>query len=385
MPNVPAARTWHPSYVAAGYLTLLGAAYFDSMRGPLVPVLVQELGVPYRLASWFLTAGNIAALFFLALMNPAFRLIGEKRVGVAACLLATVAGIVAPFVDGFVSLLILGVVIGGSIAVVGALCNIYTLRGSPDPWKSRMLAGNHVMYGIGSFGAPLIVAAAIAHHTPWHWLVGLGATFFFVIGVIIARKVPTLPFETLAETHHDATDRGFQALVVALLTAYVVGEVMACMWLVTFLTEARGFTVIHASDVLSGVYLVMALTRLACFLFIRQSWEHGVLFASLTVAMIAYLLGRVGSTWAFIAMGAFGPFFPLLLARVSRQVPGLWRSLTVKVMIAIQLSLAIFHTVVGQLTDRLGIALAYSLPPVIFGLVLILLTIYFRWEKHFER
>ena len=162
---------WAPANIVAGYLTLLGAAYFDSMRGPLVPVLVQSLHIPYAKVGWFLTVGNIVAVVLLGLLNWAFRRFGEKRVGIATCLLAAAAGLIAPWVVDYPTLILLGVVIGGSIALMGAICNIYTLRGTPDAWKSRMLAGNHFMYGLGSFGAPLIVSAAIARGLHWSWLV----------------------------------------------------------------------------------------------------------------------------------------------------------------------------------------------------------------------
>ncbi len=38
-----------------------------------------------------------------------------------------------------------------------------------------------------------------------------------------------------------------------------------------------------------------------------------------------------------IAVGVLGPFFPLLLARVKSSFPDAWRSVTVWVVLAIQL------------------------------------------------
>ena len=369
---------WNPAFVSVGFLSLLGAAYLDSIRGPLIPLFHQQFGIPYDRLAWFLTAGNITALFVLALLNPALKHFGEKRTGVAVFLAIAGLGLGAPFVGDFSGLILLGIGLGGGIATIGALCNIFALLGTPAAWRTRVLTGTHFMYGVGSFAGPLIAVATLSWRG-WPWLVGYGSLFFLGLSLLAMTKLP--PLQTVSAPE-DAGGRAtlVKAMVIGVLAFYVVGEVMSAMWLVTYLHGTGRTTLEQASEILSQVFLVMAITRVLCLVLIRPSWEKVVLWGSLILPLVAHVLGRQGGLWAYPLIGCFGPFFPVFLARVSHLIPHGWRPLTVKVSFVNQGALALTNILLGYLTRVEGVGTAYLVPPIFFLGALLMLGVFFQVE-----
>ena len=67
----------------------------------------------------------------------------------------------------------------------------------------------------------------------------------------------------------------------------------------------------------------------------------------------------------FPAAGIIGPFFPMMLARVSVIYNHSWQRLTVVILTTMQLALALSHLVLGAVFDQLGAQRAYLIPPLL--------------------
>jgi hypothetical protein len=120
----------------------------------------------------------------------------------------------------------------------------------------------------------------------------------------------------------------------------------------------------------------MGITRLLCFLSLSARLETKLMLGCLAFAAGFFVLGHGGFLWGFCLAGVLGPFFPLLLARISRVFPEVAAKLTIWVLTVVQGTLAVLHLTVGWLTDRWGITHAYQLPAFFLLLALGTVAIY---------
>lgn len=162
---------------------------------------------------------------------------------------------------------------------------------------------------------------------------------------------------------------------------YVGGEVTLSMWLPTYLVETAGMSVSQASPYASGFFLAMALSRMVCLFTLRNEWEWPLLAFSLVMAFLGFFAGRAGYPLGFAAAGLMGPFFPIFMARLARNFPNQWRSLTLWILVAMQITLALCHFSIGRLTDAVGISQAYWLPVLFFAVASSGLLAFYRWER----
>lgn len=375
---------------SAGCLAILAASYLDNVRSPLLPVITDSLGLSYANTSLFLTLGNFAAALSIFLLVPLLRGFGERSVSIAVGVLAAMSAIYTHFVTNYSRLLFLAIVLGTSIATLGTLSNVLTLRGTSPDRRARRLSGLHVIYGLTSLTSPLIAAVFLETRLSWPWL--------FSLSLLV-----TLPFLVLSkrylgragEPEHGAnqatvqrstgkSSHGLLCLVITVFSFYVAGEVLTSMWLVTYLVEFRKFSVPEGSLYLMGFFALMAATRFLCFLYCPRRLESIILWSALILPAIFMFIGHWGIAAAFSLAGCIGPFFPLFLTRISRNFPDSWRSTTVIVIGSMQLFLGIAHWGIGQLIDQLGVQKAFVAPLAFLLLAMIFLRIYFSAESRWQ-
>jgi hypothetical protein len=116
-------------------------------------------------------------------------------------------------------------------------------------------------------------------------------------------------------------------------------------------------------------------------LFISPARERPVLVLALLAPILAFFLGYLGFPAAFPVMGCCGAFFPVFLARISRQFRAQWRTVTTWSMTAMNVLIGFAEIALGQLADRAGLRVAFLIPPAMWGVTLVLLAIYFAKEE----
>ena len=362
--------------VIAGFAALVLAAYIDNVRGPILPAITTDLGLGYGLSSLFLATGHLAAVFGTFSLISLLARWGERSVTLSVLGLSLLAMAIIPAVNGMTTLLLLAAVLGSVIAMLGALCNILVIEGAPGEIQSKYLSGLHTMYGLTSACASAIAGGILAAGWSWHYVFYICIPAILFFAGAIATRMPARISTT--ESHTAKTFLSpLQYLAVGAFGFYVAGEVMTSMWLVTFLMEAKRVpSVAEASLVLAGFFGVMTVSRAFCFFFYKVKWERMIVWGSLIIPLIALILGHLGSNWAFIGVGLVGPFFPVCLGRLSRIFPADWRSITVWILVVMQVLIGSFHFSVGQIIDRFGVELAFQLPIVLLGLAIILLWLF---------
>ena len=372
--------TFHYGYIAAGFLTLLGSSYLDSIRGPLLPVISKDLAIDYGKIGWFLTIGNIASIGFVTSLLFAINHFSERFLAICILGLAAASATLAFTVSGFWSLLAFGLTLGASISLMGTICNLLSMKGTPVLARPKVLAGGHMMYGLGCIIAPLAVSAALRSALSWKWLIGGMALFFIGLAIYIYQALPAS--ETGSQKAREQLKlSGKQWLVVLIFMTYVAGEVLTSMWMTAFLTEQKGFSLTKANEPLMLFFGCIAASRLMCFMFLKPRYEKWVIFGSLIASFSAFLLGYL--VWAplFGLCGLAGPFYPVFLGYVSRSFPGQWRAISIWINIAVQISLGIFHLMVGRLAQVVGLDYSYLIAPFMLFLTLLLCEYFIGGEE----
>lgn len=384
--EAPKSKPWlggshfHYGYVAAGFLTLFGSSYLDSVRGPLLPVISKDLAIDYAQMGWFLTIGNIAAIAFVSGLLLLINKFSERFLTICILVLASVASAFAFAVTGFWSLLAFGLTLGASISLMGTMCNLLTMKGTPVDARPKVLAGSHMMYGLGCVIAPLAVSAALRSAISWKWLVSGMAIFFIALATYVFNALPARePGDTGSPERLRLS--GKQWLAVAIFMTYVAGEVLTSMWMTAFLTEAKGFSVPEANEPLMIFFGCIALSRLACFIFLKPQFEKWVILGSLIASFSAFLLGYLVWEPLFGLCGLAGPFYPVFLGRVARTFPAQWRAISIWINIVVQLGLALFHVVVGRLAQVIGLNYSYLIAPLMLFVTLLLAEYFIGSEE----
>lgn len=367
------------SFILAGFLSLLASSYYDIVRGPLLPAVAAELGLDFQQSGWFLATGTVTATVMTLLMIAALNRWSERTVTIAMCLCGIAAGCVAPFVQSFAALLGLAAILGMTVSTLGTMSNILLVEGAPVELRGRFLAAMHTMYGVGSMSAASVVGVGLGRGLHWSKLYLAAVPVYALLLIFVATKLKRQG-KAGVQTVQSWRLSPPQALVVLCFTLYVAGEVTTSMWMTTFLVKTRGLSISEATPYLTAYFLALTLSRLACAFWVPQRMERGVVLGALAISVAAFFTAALGPSEAFAAVGLFGPFFPLFLARASRRFPDRWRSITIWSVVVFNAGIGLANLVLGALADHVGIGNAYFLPPAFLGAALIAAHLYFKAE-----
>lgn len=367
-------------FIGLGFSLLFFGSYIDNFRGPLLPVLSHLLSLQYSDTSFFLMMANVGAvvaMFVLLFFNQHFRM---RTVLTGVILFSSLSCLSSLLVHDKAGLFLFALSMGGSISILGATANLMILKGTDTKWRTPFFCGLHMMYGLGSLTGPLVLSKLNLGEASWQLPLLVVPVFGFIAIPFVFKKLSS------ATGHEEAIRQslklsGFQCFILLLFSFYVVGEVMTSMWLVTYLVGEKGMSVPKAAPYLSGFFLMMSLSRGALFMTFKESREKYLLFLCLALAVCFYLWGMQGNPWGFVFAGILGPFFPVLLSRLSRIFPEQASSITLWILASMQVSQIIGYKTMGLIADSSGIGRAYWIPVSLLFFSIVLLYVYFSLEK----
>ena len=393
--------------ITSAFLLMLAAAFIDNLRGSLIPLLHDGLELDFALAGAMLltVAGISGGLFNSQLLNI------ERRTGVRGLIvfsvgLTVIMAILATQVRGPSSLGMMAIFLGGAITSMGTISNLLLLMASEgkiassdeasrtNPQNSldvrsarraKMMAGLHLMYGLGSLVAPAVATISVGRGWPWP------SMFILPLAMLVPVMIMTLPMDE----KHSGTSPGMKPpglppekkthgiwhnvssgewFVVAIFLAYVTGEVLTSMWMPAFLIAHFGLSYENANQKAAGFFMVFSLARLGVLILMRDKFHkpfiYVPLFAAATAMIAATVISQPGQAdsalvFLFPAAGMIGPFFPMMLARVCTIYNKSWQRLTVIILTTMQVALALSHLILGAVFDHLGAQRAYLIPPLL--------------------
>ena len=351
--------------ILLGIACLLASAFYDNIRGPLLPLFAESYGLDYSKTSAFLTAGSISSFLFALLSVPLLSRWTERGYLRFALVLQAGAVLCTALGGSFGFLLLSGLLWGGGNTGIGLSSNLLTIRGSDESNRSRLLNGLHVFYGLGSTLPAFYVAFAVGRH----W--SLAAMLAWTLLLLPALGLFSQGVELGKPPSGSGSSAGWGALLTRrallanlCLSFYVMGEVLASMWLVTYLRDHTGMDVPHASRVLQGFFLCLAAGRLLSALFVRPSIETSLQPLCILGGMGLLLCGLRGWTPGFALCAlAMGPFYPLMLSSIVRDFPSEYPRLVSFANAVMTVALAAGHLAIGTLSDATSIHTAFFVPP----------------------
>jgi fucose permease len=370
--------------IITGLIVLLTSAYIDNVRGPLLPVLKESFNLNYLQIGTFVIIAYPFAIFATFALNPLLNRWGVKRVVYSVLAIGLCSLFFAQIVSDYQSLLIFGAVLGGSIGCFGTLSNIMVMQGTEPSSRTRMLCALHMMYGLGSFIAPVVVGELIESNIAWNNAFLIWPPVTICLAAFLLWKSPV---EQSARAEWQSLKiSGPQALAIAAISFYVGAEVLTSVWLATYMTDVAGLSINEAASYVSMFFLSLFLARFVGFIFVTRQREVPAYWIALCLGVVGLVLGNNGIYWGFGLSGAMGLFFPVFLGRISQVFSKQWRSLTVWVLVIMQSGLFGLNYIIGSLSDMIGIKTVFYIPLALIVAASCLVFVYGRWEIiHSER
>jgi fucose permease len=218
------------------------------------------------------------------------------------------------------------------IALVGAAGGV--IESSSNPLLVQLFRGressvmniHHFFFAVGSLSGPLIVGAALAGGSTWQ-----EAYRIYGLAALLLSSILFLPGISPVRSDHPFDRRGMGTLLrdPAFLTLFVITFLSVgvqngiAYWLVTFLQDAKGYSIGIASTSLSLYFVCLAIGRLLTSYLITRVKETIYLLTlfSLVLITLAFIIALPGlGALPFIGLCGLAQagVFPSLLGRAGR-------------------------------------------------------------------
>jgi fucose permease len=188
--------------------------------------------------------------------------------------------------------------------------------------KGSILNLHHVFFAVGSLIGPLIMGHLISRQIKWQYgFSGLGL-FLFCLGAFLAftRTERSGAKNKVSLTQVGNLLRQKDFIVLILVCFLAIGAQFALLFFtVTFLKEAKGFSIGAASIVLSALLIFLGIGRLTCSWLSTRVGNSKIILALLSFFLITLIVAWKGEGWVsgigLILSGlACSGVFPSLLA-----------------------------------------------------------------------
>ena len=282
---------------AGCFLAFFIFGFTDNLKGPTLPAMLAELNINYG------TGGNIffgeylgflIATLMTGLLADRF---GLKLVILLAgiCLMLGVGGYSSFQLPIFLSASLFVVGLGLGAFELGPNALIVNLHPERKGLYLNLMA---VLHGLGSMLAPLFAGWLFTLNTSWRTIYrwDLILIAFFIL-LSIFWRFPKVEEKVELDFRHipQIAFKGRLPWFYLIIGLYVAAEIGMGSWLVTFLQQSRGASVMSSTQSLSLFFaMLMAGRLLGGFFVLRVGYLRSIFFASIG-----------GSTC--ISIGLFGP------------------------------------------------------------------------------
>ncbi len=358
------------------------------LLGPSVPVIVSSLGISYAQAGFLFTLLSLGSLFGSSLGAIASDYVNRKRILAAFCGLFAVGLLSVGFAPSYIALCVTVLVFSLFGSPIGSIGQSVMLDMYPDQ-RSRYLSIQTLFAAVGSFIAPLLVAANLAGGLSWRWpfLETAALVLLLVVAVLLVR-IPDSAAKHGGRTPLRSIIRNpTMGIAAVLIFFYVSVDLGFSYWLAEYFSAELGVSVRLSSAAVSVFLVGMISSRLATSRLVKSIATKRILIAGLSVAsisLLAFILVPVVWLKAVLACTyglGVGPVFPLIVAKASEEYPQQSGAVTGLLFGCVSLGGMVFPLVLGVLASAVGIERSYYLPLTILVLILAGVLIWIRKRR----
>jgi len=358
------------------------------LLGPSVPVIGDSLGISYAQAGFLFTLLSLGSLFGSSAGAIASDSVNRKRLLASLCGLFAVGLICVGFAPGYVALCI--TVFGFSLfgSPIGSIGQSVMLDMHPNQ-RSRYMALQTLFAAVGSFIAPLLVAANIAGGLSWRWpFVETAAMVLVLTCIMMLVKIPNASADRSSRAPLRTIIRNPNMMIASVLVfLYVAVDLGFSYWLAEYFNTDLGVSLRLSSAAVSIFLIGMISGRLATSWLVKRVATKMILLFGLSLAVISLisflLIPAVGAKALFACLYGLGigPVFPLIVAKASEEYPMQSGAVTGLLFACMSLGGMVFPLLSGVLASAVGIERAYFLPLFILALIFTGLLIWIRRRK----
>lgn len=311
------------------FFSFLIFGFTDNLKGPLLPVLLNEFNLSYAQGSNILLMLYLG--FMLSILGSGFIAgkFGNRVVLILSgtIITAAVAGmsIVQDKLLLYPLFFSIGIALGGiEMGANGAITDIYHEN------SGKYLNLLAVFHGAGSMAAPWIVGIMMETGLPWQTVYKASVFPILLFPVIFlfiklaAGKIPLGKPKNNGESSNLFHNLNVLLLAV-LIFLYVAGEISFASWIVDYLYKVRSFSLKSASIMLTVFWGLVMLGRfIASFVVDRIGYMRSLII-TVCLAIISFgtgiIPGKVFSYLLPLTGFFFALIFPTVTALAARLFP----------------------------------------------------------------
>jgi MFS transporter, FHS family, glucose/mannose:H+ symporter len=363
-------------WTAASFFAFFIFGFADNLKGPALPALLADLHLSYSAGGTLLFAAYVGFLLATLVTGLLADLMGRKAVLLvaSAALLAGAAGFSASGRGGvtlplqYVQLVVTMALLGFGLGAIelGGNTAIVDLHAAN---RGRYLNLLSVFHGLGATVAPYLggrlLAAGYSWRASYRWC--LVPVAILAVTLLLLHYPQPRPTKSerggLAGLGRAAFTRRM-AWFYLYVAAYVAAEIGLASWIVNYLQQVKGQSVVLSSTYLSLFFAGIMLGRLAgSFLVERLGYLRSLLLSTLA-ATVCLGIGILGPAALSFCLPLTGLFFSILFPTNTAIVSALHRENQAAIL-GLLFTFAgvggmLGPWLIGLLNDLLGLQLGFA-------------------------
>lgn len=372
-------------FVILAYSCLAGLSFLDNGRGVTYPLILKSFSLDGNSGALIFSLASLSGLivnFTSKLWLSALGLVVSTRFFIGMLLLGAQGFY---FSDKFLSvnmLYLASLVAGIGFGGIGVTMNLMVSEGAPINFRRRFLSGLHGMYGLASFGAPLLFNLLVDHNFSWsEYFFAISLIFIFIF--ILSFFVKDTHKETFKASTQQKKESFYTTLIVGLMVGfYVSSEVLVTSRITLYLTES-GLALKDANKILSLFFVSLLSGRFLFAGFNLKFKNESLLIISLISTLTFFYVGVNYNSYSLALCGfSMSYFFPVSVEYINEKFHKSSARMISNVLAYVGINVMLMHNVFGYLSTKFGVLQAFNLF-YLLNIVSIIFLIYLR--RHLRR
>jgi MFS transporter, DHA1 family, purine base/nucleoside efflux pump len=367
----------------SAFFAFLIFGFADNLKGPLLPVLLEEFSLSYAQGS------NLLLMLYLGFMLSILGsgIIAGKYGNRTVLLLSGI--IITAGIAGMSSVqdklflyplfFSIGIALGGiEIGANGAITDIYHEN------SGKFLNLLAVFHGAGSMAAPLIAGILLESDRPWQYIYKISVLPILIFPVIFLFIKLFSGKAALGREKQKNNSNNFLNVNVFLLSLliflYVASEISFATWLVDYLYKVRLFSLKSASIMLTIFWALVMFGRFIASFVVDRIGYIKSLIISASLALIIFSAGIIpGKVFSYLLPLTglfFALIFPTSTALAAKIFPESKHKIFSILFFFAGLGGLLGPWLVGYSANWVGIALGFPILAIyILGTIIILIVL----------